>query len=619
MLILVQGIMDKNKSFIADRSSLLWVTTVFFLLVFLLLSLAIFFGCRVLAVKVAENHLAGFLLNYNATRAYIENVQKQEVYRLQEEGLLYDSYFSPELLSSTYIARHISDLQNAYREEAGFELIRFKFAARNPRNPVNAADAGEVELLDRFNDGLLKEYKEVVSVYGEPYLYYALPIDRNRESCLRCHGDPASAPAELRDEYGDSAGFHEEVGVVRAFMSVRVPMDQLLKKAHQTAILLCAVTFLLLAGAYWLVQLLFHRAETQKRLASQNSSYLNSVLQASTDTAIIATDSTHRIQYFNHAAEQIFDFPAQEILGMDLVAAAQRGGVGSGSRLNDAICIVMERGDFKFRFDYRDKVLDIQMAKISDENADFGGFLIMGQDMTTSLEIERERDEIKSRLLKAEKMESLGLLASGVAHDLNNILAGIINYPELLMMKLPADSPLQPSLQAILQSGQRAAAVVEDLLTVARGAAAKKELCDLNQLLYEYLASPEFDALRKRYSSIQLVYELKDDPVWIHCSPIHIKKCIMNLVGNAFEAIDGSGVVRFWLNVSFWKRRPHTILVWNRGNMLFCALWMTAREWQSRICRIFLSRFIQRKNWGEAAQGLVCLWYGIRSGITAVL
>ena len=63
-----------------------------------------------------------------------------------------------------------------------------------------------------------------------------------------------------------------------------------------------------------------------------------------------------------------------------------------------------------------------------------------------------------------------------MAHDLNNILSGIINYPELILLHLPEKSPLRPSVQAMHESGLRASEVVEDLLTIARGVAITKEI-----------------------------------------------------------------------------------------------------------------------------------------------
>lgn len=520
----------------------LGITFIFFCIAFVLIVFSIFYECKQLALNQAENNLAAFLLNHRATRNYVEYVQKPEVYRLKRNNQLYNEYFSPKLLSGTYITRHINELQNEDRQKAGLEEIYFKFASPTPRNPVNQADPSELELLGAFNKGTLKEYKETVRVGDETFLYYAIPIDRNSAVCMLCHGDPADAPQEMLDMYGDQAGFHEKLGELRALMSVRVPVSHLLSKANQTATLLSVITFCLLSGAYLVVYLLFREVEKQKKIALHNSYYLNSVLQSSSSTAIVATDGGYNIKYFNNAAERIFQLSASEVLESSILDVANRIGLSPSGHVDKAISILQERGVFMFQFEFDHKTIEAQISKISGPEHDYAGFLFMGQDVTARIMEEKESEEIKNRLVKAEKMESIGLLAGGVAHDLNNILSGIINYPELLLMKLPEDSPLRPTMSAIQQSGQRAAAVVADLLMVARGVASKKEAKDLNQLVADYLESPEYEKLRMHHLTVTTTAKLAAGQLPVYCSPIHIKKCVMNLVGNALEAVEQDGL-----------------------------------------------------------------------------
>ena len=83
-------------------------------------------------------------------------------------------------------------------------------------------------------------------------------------------------------------------------------------------------------------------------------------------------------------------------------------------------------------------------------------------DITDRKQAEEEKKVIEEKLRRSQKMEAIGLMAGGVAHDLNNILSGIVSYPELLLLKLPADSPLRKPVKTIQESGNRAAAVVAD-------------------------------------------------------------------------------------------------------------------------------------------------------------
>jgi methyl-accepting chemotaxis protein len=81
---------------------------------------------------------------------------------------------------------------------------------------------------------------------------------------------------------------------------------------------------------------------------------------------------------------------------------------------------------------------------------------------------ENRRANLEARLQRAQKMEAIGTLAGGVAHDLNNILSAIVTYPDLLLMQIPEESPMTQPLSTIRESGLKAGAIVQDLLTLAR-------------------------------------------------------------------------------------------------------------------------------------------------------
>ncbi len=166
------------------------------------------------------------------------------------------------------------------------------------------------------------------------------------------------------------------------------------------------------------------------------------------------------------------------------------------------------------------------------------------RDVSRRKALEKEKQETELKLRRSSRMEAIGLMAGGVAHDLNNILSGVISYPELMMLKLPFDSPIHEDLKKVVASGQRAAGVVADLLTVARGAATVKEVACLNELIRIYMTSPEFSQLDFLYPQIDFVSTLTPGVRPISCSPVHIQKLLMNLVTNAAEAIEGKGVVK---------------------------------------------------------------------------
>jgi PAS domain S-box-containing protein len=101
-------------------------------------------------------------------------------------------------------------------------------------------------------------------------------------------------------------------------------------------------------------------------------------------------------------------------------------------------------------------------------------------DISKLKRAEEEKKKLEEQLHKAQKMEAIGTLAGGVAHDLNNILSGILSYPELLLMDLPEDDPLRGPIETIQESGKKAAAIVDDLLTMARRGVTVSEVVNLN-------------------------------------------------------------------------------------------------------------------------------------------
>ncbi len=163
------------------------------------------------------------------------------------------------------------------------------------------------------------------------------------------------------------------------------------------------------------------------------------------------------------------------------------------------------------------------------------------RDVTERIREESILKEKEEKIARLRKMESLGLLAGGVAHDLNNVLSGIVSYPDLMLLKLPEDSPLRKPILTMQESGQRAAAIVQDLLTVARGVAVEKGPLDLNKLVDRYLKSPEHSKLLKFHSMVSVAVDLDPQLLPIKGSFIHIGKVMMNLVSNAAEAIEACG------------------------------------------------------------------------------
>ncbi|MCK5100587.1 MAG: response regulator [Desulfobacteraceae bacterium] len=152
-----------------------------------------------------------------------------------------------------------------------------------------------------------------------------------------------------------------------------------------------------------------------------------------------------------------------------------------------------------------------------------------------------EREKAQNKLNHTQKMEAIGTLAGGVAHDLNNVLSAQVGYPELLLMDLAEDSPLREPILRIQESGQKAAAIVQDLLTMARRGVVVTDVINLNQVIDSYIQSQECEKLKQFYPDIIVKSNINTDLLNIMGSTIHLFKTIMNLVNNAAEAMPQGG------------------------------------------------------------------------------
>lgn len=165
------------------------------------------------------------------------------------------------------------------------------------------------------------------------------------------------------------------------------------------------------------------------------------------------------------------------------------------------------------------------------------------RDITERVLANREKDRLESKLERAKKMEALGLMAAGVAHDLNNVLSGIVSTPDLLLMELAQDSDLRETVLMIKDSGKRASVIVDELLTLGRGGSVSGELVRLNDVVNDYLDSPEFKKSCEYHPKVRLETVLDKALPSISGSGLHMHKVVMNLVSNAMEAILGQGQI----------------------------------------------------------------------------
>ncbi len=169
--------------------------------------------------------------------------------------------------------------------------------------------------------------------------------------------------------------------------------------------------------------------------------------------------------------------------------------------------------------------------------------LIHALNITKRKSLSEEKAQMRGKIARAERMETLATLAGGVAHDLNNMLSGVVGYPELLLYGLKEDDKMYEPLKTIHKSGKKAAAIVQDLLTLTRRGVVVTEVENLTEIIREYLVSPEFDNIYSFNPDIRVITDIAPDLMNIQGSHLHISKSLMNLVTNAAEAMPDGGTI----------------------------------------------------------------------------
>jgi len=181
-------------------------------------------------------------------------------------------------------------------------------------------------------------------------------------------------------------------------------------------------------------------------------------------------------------------------------------------------------------------------------------------DITRRKEDEAERKRLQAQLNQAQKMESVGRLAGGVAHDFNNMLGVIIGHTELALDEIPPDQPIFEDLNEILKAAQRSADLTRQLLAFARKQTVVPLVLELNDMVESMLGMFR----RIIGEDIGLEWCPASEPLWIKLDPSQMDQILANLLVNARDAIKGVGkvsirAVSFMGDQSWAAQRPGAI------------------------------------------------------------
>ncbi|GEM_PF-831725 len=271
---------------------------------------------------------------------------------------------------------------------------------------------------------------------------------------------------------------------------------------------------------------------------------------------IVITDLEENIIFINPAACKILGYTSEELTNMNFTTIIHQDDIEL-VRNQTKRRIKLERSQYHFRIINKSgqlRKIYISAVPIIDESGGIVNTMGIFRDVTDIEIAEREKQDLRDKLARAQRMESLGMLAGGVAHDLNNILGPLVAYPELIRMKLPPDSPILDKIAKIEISAQRAADVVQDLLTMARRGRYEMSPLYLNETINTYLESSEFSALRQQNPKVMVDVSFTDANPVVLGSSSHLSKMVMNLTINAFDAMPHGGKFTLRTQVGYIDR-----------------------------------------------------------------
>ncbi len=248
-------------------------------------------------------------------------------------------------------------------------------------------------------------------------------------------------------------------------------------------------------------------------------------------------DASGRFFYVNYAAEKIVGMTSQELLSCSMADIDPSLTPEKWQQFWDTLKVEGSVTKETCLQGKEGRCLPVEMNANYVEYAGQSFNCAMVRDIS-------ERKRLEEQLKLSEKMKAVGSLAAGVAHDLNNILSGVVSYPDLLLVDLPPESNMREPLETIKKSGNKAAAIVQDMLTLTRRGVAVRKVVSPNTIINDYLNSPEFAEVQSLHPSVVLETSLVSELRPVNVSPVHLSKTIMNLLVNAYEAVGQSGFIK---------------------------------------------------------------------------
>lgn len=268
---------------------------------------------------------------------------------------------------------------------------------------------------------------------------------------------------------------------------------------------------------------------TEQKLAHDRLREQAALLDKAQD-AILVRDLDNRVTYWNEGATRLYGWTAAEAVGKEIVELICR----DVSLSREAFAAVLDKGEWSGELPHLTKsgqrvLVESRWTLVRDAAGRPQSILSINTDVT-------EKRRLEQQFLRAQRLENIGTLASGIAHDLNNVLSPILMSIDLLRLT-SKDSRAQSMFATIESSARRGADMVRQILTFARGVEGQRALIDLRHIIRDirHLAEETFP------KSIECVTDMASSPCLITGDHTQVHQVLLNLCVNARDAMPSGG------------------------------------------------------------------------------
>lgn len=520
-----------------------------------------------------------------ATVSYIRKQLRPKLFHI-----LQTDQIVPEAMSVSFMNKEIMSEFRKY-----FPDFKYRRVAINPTNSKNAPDEIEISYINRFRSGDKKDIRGIVKRSGVQYFIHARPIVVEME-CLACHGDPQKAPVSLVSLYGTDGGFNWPLGEVIGVESVTIPLGDTFLQIKELVLSiflmgLIGVVFLFVSVNYYInivavrpirsVSRFFKSVVDGKegldtRVSVKSRDEIGELADSFNQMMEYLKDSQDRLRHSETKYRRIFEGSKDAILlagcdgviqdinpaGLELFGCKDKNKLIQNIRFSELFLKENEYDDFLggmdmagYVKDYETKlsgvdgrVVDVLITANFRRDEDGGnicGYEVLIKDIT-------EWKRVQEQMKEADRLASVGQLAAGLAHEINNPLGIIMGYTGILLKEVDGNNPVRADLEVINRNVEACKKIVEDLLKFSRKTETKLESININNLIEEIL---DMFSYKFEEGQVELIKEYQPDMPVVELDVEKMRQVLMNIVMNALQAIDGHGRIEFRTRYDKIRRR----------------------------------------------------------------